>query len=97
MFFRARRAMHRIWFDFGIRALLKTPPLPPATGNVTVVSMVCHGEVRMYLLALKSFVRQLGRSPRVVVLNDGSLVAEDLSLLRLHRQCPFLPRLGLCL
>ena len=84
MFFRARRALHRAWFDSGIRGLLQTPAVPAADSDVTVVSMVCHGEVRMYLLALKSFVRQLGCSPKVVVLNDGSLTSEDASLLRMH-------------
>ena len=46
--------------------------------------MVCHGEVRMYLLAVKSFVRQLGQSPHVVVLNDGSLTAADIALMTAH-------------
>ncbi len=46
--------------------------------------MVCHGEVRMYLLALKSFVKQLGTAPRVLVLSDGSLTPEDGALLRRH-------------
>ena len=84
MFFRARRALNRAWFDFGIRNLSKTPPLHEANSAVSVVSMVCHGEVRMYLLALKSFVRQLGQAPRVVVLNDGSLTTEDVAFLRKH-------------
>lgn len=38
----------------------------------------------MYLLALKSFVRHLGRTPKVVVLNDGSLTAQDRSTLGAH-------------
>jgi hypothetical protein len=50
--------------------------------------MLCHGEVRMYLLAINSFVRQLGRSPQVVVLNDGSLTDSDVSLL--NKQIPSL-------
>jgi hypothetical protein len=67
-----------------MRELLATPPLPAAESDVTIVSMVCHGEVRMYLLALKSFVRQMQQSPKVVVLSDGSLTAEDAALLRTH-------------
>lgn len=84
MFFRARRAMHRAWFDFNLRGLLKTPPLPQANSPVNVVTMLPHGEVRMYLLALKSFVRQLGFVPSVVVLDDGSLTAGDLATLYAH-------------
>ena len=84
MFFRARRALHRAWFDFNCRGLLQTPALPPSDSPLTVVTMLPHGEVTMYLLALKSFVRQLGRSPKVVVLNDGSLDLSDLRRLKEH-------------
>lgn len=38
----------------------------------------------MYLLAVKSFAQQLGRSPRVVVLNDGSLREQDRKTLHEH-------------
>ncbi len=84
MFFRARRALNRAWFDFNCRGLLKTPALPPADSPLTVVTMLPHGEVSMYLLALKSFAGQIGRSPKVVVLNDGSLDAQDLRTLAAH-------------
>ncbi len=81
MFFRARRALNRASFDFNCRDLSKTPALPSSDCPLTVVTMLPHGEVSMYLLALKSFVRALGRSPEVVVLNDGSLNARDLRTL----------------
>ena len=84
MFFRARRAVHRAWFDLGIRELLRTAPIPDANSPVTVVSMVCHGEVSMYLLALKSFVHRLAATPAVAVLSDGSLTHEDKALLKKH-------------
>ncbi len=84
MFFRARRALNRAWFDFNCRGLLKTPALPPSDSPLTVVTMLPHGEVGMYLLALKSFVEQLSRSPKVVVLNDGSLDGADLRTLEAH-------------
>ncbi len=38
----------------------------------------------MYLLAIKSFVGQLGYSPRVVVLSDGSLTPADTALMTAH-------------
>lgn len=84
MFFRARRALHRAWFDLNTRELLKTKPLPPSDCSLTAVTMLCHGEVMMYLLAVKSFARQLERSPRVVVLNDGSLNPKDVATLQTH-------------
>jgi hypothetical protein len=46
--------------------------------------MVCHGEVLMYLLAAKSFCRQLGRTPQVVILNDGSLTKSDYANIHAH-------------
>lgn len=84
MFFRARRALNRKWFDINCRSVLRTPPLPPADAPVTVVTMLGQADVLMYLLALKSFVRQLGRSPRVVILNDGSLTSEEVATLQAH-------------
>ena len=84
MFFRAKRAINRSWFDLNCRHILKTPRLPPSDAKVSVVTMLGHGEVRMYLLALKSFVHQLGRSPKVVILNDGSLDGDDLATLHAH-------------
>ncbi|HWB32281.1 MAG TPA: hypothetical protein VG714_03820 [Acidobacteriaceae bacterium] len=84
MFFRAKRAIGRAWFNFNSRPVLKTPPLLCNAPDVTIVSMLCHGEVVMYLLAVKSFCHQLGRNPKVVLLNDGSLNDEDMGTLRRH-------------
>jgi len=86
MFFRARRKLQRAWFDFNCRGLLKTPPLKVNDETVTLVTMLCHGEVLMYLLAAKSFCRQLGRTPVVVILNDGSLTDSDKATLLAHIQ-----------
>jgi hypothetical protein len=82
MFFRARRAFNRKWFDFRTRAVLKAPPLVPNDPSFMLVSMVCHGEGQMYLLAVRSFCLQLGRVPEIAILNDGSLTHEDLAMLR---------------
>ena len=84
MFFRARRTLQRAWFDFNCRSLLDTPPIHASDPSLTLVSMVCHGEVLMYLLAAKSFCRQLGRTPQVVILNDGSLTNPDHANIRAH-------------
>jgi hypothetical protein len=46
--------------------------------------MLCHGELVMYLLAVKSFCRQFGRASRIVILNDGSLTEADRFTLRAH-------------
>lgn len=84
MFFRARRALGRARFNFNCRSLLRTAPIFPNDEHLTLVSMICHGEVVMYLLAAKSFCRQLGRTPNVVLLDDGSLTKSDYATLRAH-------------
>lgn len=84
MFFRARRAVQRAWFNVNCRAVLRTPPLKDGDQDLTLVSMICHGEVLMYLLATKSFTQHLGRTPSVVILNDGSLSREDDALIHSH-------------
>lgn len=84
MFFRAKRALGRAWFNFNSGSLLRTPPLRTTDGKVTIVSMLCHGEVLMYLLAVKSFCHQLGCIPAIVILNDGSLTDSDRATLRAH-------------
>lgn len=76
--------MHRAWFDLRTRALLRTAPLTPNDPSLKLVSMVCHGESQMYLLAVKSFCKQLGRVPELIILNDGSLTEPDLQLMRAH-------------
>jgi len=84
MFFRARRAVGRAWFNFNCRSVLQTRALEAKDQDLTLVSMICHGEVLMYLLAAKSFSQHLGRNPAVVILNDGSLTKEDCATLQSH-------------
>ncbi len=84
MFFRARRALARGWFNLRSASLKQTAPMPCSDPGFTLVSMVCHGEAWMYLLAAKSLCTQLGRTPRVVLLNDGTLTAQDCALIAHH-------------
>ena len=84
MFFRAKRAIGRARFNRSCAALLKTAPVHSTEPSLALVSMLCHGEVRMYLLAVKSFCRQLGRNPQVFILNDGTLDQQDRALIAAH-------------
>jgi len=86
MFFRAKRVLARSWFNFNSRTILRTTPIHSSDSNLTVVSMLGHGEVVMYLLATKSFCRQLERNPSVVILDDGSLTESD--IVTIHRHIP---------
>jgi hypothetical protein len=38
----------------------------------------------MYLLAAKSFCKKLGRNPKIVILDDGTLVKSDYATIRIH-------------
>ncbi len=76
--------MKRAWFNVNCRSVSRTAPLISERNDLTLVSMVCHGEVLMYLLAAKSFSQHLGRKPAVVVLDDGSLTEADQSTIREH-------------
>jgi len=70
-------------FDWAARGVLKTPPIVPEEGPLVIVSMVCHRDLLMYLLAIKTFYRRLGFG-RIVVIDDGSLTPEDLEVIRHH-------------
>ena len=51
--------------------------------SVTIVSMVGHSTLCMYLLAVKSFLKHFGYGT-IEAIDDGSLTEEDKSLLSLH-------------
>lgn len=82
MLFRVKRALGRAWFNYNCSSILRTPAVKSGDERLTLISMLCHGEVIMYLLAVKSFCRQLNCVPRVMVLNDGTLTDSDQATLR---------------
>ena len=53
------------------------------SGNLALLSQLQHKDMLMFLLAVKSFARQI-RPRAVFVLNDGSLSNEDRALLGAH-------------
>jgi hypothetical protein len=84
MFYRINRALRRAVFNRGTRAILHADPLSQNNAQVTLVSMICHGEVSMYLLAVTSFCHRFGSVPKIVALDDGSLTSHDHETLRAH-------------
>lgn len=76
--------LNRAQFSFACRRIRETAPLEldPASG-LALLSQLQHKDVLMYLLALKSFARRV-RPAAVYVLNDGSLTAGDVGLLKRH-------------
>lgn len=84
MFYKLRVRLNKRFFDFRCREAFSLPPAPPPPkGNLKIVSMVCHADMTMYLLAAKSFQDKVGMG-EIVVLDDGSLTAEDQENLRRH-------------
>lgn len=81
---RAVRTAHRLRFDRACQAVLKTPPI--AVGHpegASLVSMLQHKDVLMYLAAVKSFARWVPVA-RVHLVNDGTLSPADTATLRAH-------------
>jgi len=66
-----------------IRAILDTPPIVPADDGLVLFSMIGTAVLRPYLVAVKSLWRQLQRG-RVVILDDGTLTADDKAVLAHH-------------
>lgn len=84
MFFRLRKNWKYYWLQRAQAAVLRTPPIDFGSERGPVVlTQLCHRDVYMYLIAIKSFARFVP-TRRICVLNDGSLQREDLGLLRRH-------------
>jgi hypothetical protein len=77
------RRINRRRTELALRRVAATPPLRMKPEGPVVLSMLCHRDLHMYLASFKSFYRALGGG-RAVIVNDGSLTAEDRALLEHH-------------
>lgn len=73
--------------------VLETPPIVPRTDGLVLFSMIGTAVVLPYLVAVKSLWHQLRRG-RVVLLDDGSLTAQDRALLARHCGDPEIIRIA---
>lgn len=80
---RCTRTYYKALFDRQAKAILTTPPVLPGTLPCTTLSMVHTRDVVPYLLAFKSFHRQVP-STQAVVVCDPSITAEDRRTLQQH-------------
>ncbi|MFZ5593845.1 MAG: hypothetical protein ACOY4D_06245 [Pseudomonadota bacterium] len=88
MFYTIKDKINRRIFAAKCGGILDTAPLVSwPESNLTVISQLQHKDLLMYLLAVKSFTRHIGVKD-IHVLDDGSLDAEDIAVLRHH--IPFL-------
>lgn len=87
MLYRFRTNLQRKLHNRAIAGVLDTPPIRPTEDRLVFMSMVCHADVLMYLVAVKSVFAQIGKG-RIVFVNDGSLTDDDLKTLRYHLADP---------
>src|SRR6266478_3808229 len=84
MFYQLKDRVRRYRFAGACKSVLQAAPVTMnASSSLVVLSQVQHKDVLLYLLAVKSFARQV-RPRTVCVLNDGSLSANDRAVLREH-------------
>lgn len=82
MMYRFRREVAMAWFRQNVRRVYQTAPLRcDPRGGALFVSQICHRDIAMYLLAVKSLARHV--QPKMVfALDDGSLTDGDKEILR---------------
>ncbi len=72
------------FFELNIIKIQKTPPIEYRLDpQVTIVTMLGHNTVNMYLVAIKTFMKYFGYGT-IEVINDGSLTEADQGLLKYH-------------
>src|SRR5262249_11978734 len=87
MLYRMRRQLARARFERRCRVVRATPPLKTVAAPTTILSMVSHADVVMYLIAIKSLYRRIGRG-NILIIDDGSLTPDDRDLLAEHLARP---------
>ena len=83
MFYNLRKKLGYWRFHQTTKGIFDTAPVDVSDGDTLMLSMACHRDVQMYLLALKSFLRHFGKA-RVEIVDDGSLTEADKFILSSH-------------
>jgi hypothetical protein len=81
--FRARRWLKSRDHDLRCRGVLKTKPLRIVPSELRILSLLCHADVLMYLIAVKSLYARIGEG-EILIIDDGSLTQSDRALLAEH-------------
>ena len=80
---RLGRSWGKYMFDRTAAGVLYTAPLAVSGGSPLFLSQICHRDVTAYLIAIKSLYQRIGQG-RVLIIDDGSLTDEDISILKHH-------------
>ncbi|SHG21081.1 hypothetical protein SAMN02745206_03472 [Desulfacinum infernum DSM 9756] len=83
MLFQLKKKIKHMSFDLYCRGILETPPLKTVKGGPYILSLVCHTDLIMYLVAIKSLYSSL-KMGEVVVIDDGTLTHKDKNILSEH-------------
>jgi hypothetical protein len=84
MFYGIKDKLKRWKYDFQVRDVLRTPPARiSAQSSAVILSQLQHKDLRMFLLACKSFMLQVPIA-HVYILNDGTLTANDKAIILEH-------------
>jgi hypothetical protein len=83
LFYRLRKYLAHSRFDRQTRRILDTPPIAYKEAPLSIVSMVQESDVQMYIIAVKSLYRRLGRG-RIVTIVLRDFPQRDRDLIRRH-------------
>ncbi|MEO3471561.1 hypothetical protein AAFN86_06805 [Roseomonas sp. CAU 1739] len=92
MFDSLRRRFNTRKFSWLCRGIMDTPPIRHRPAPLRIVSMVRGDDLSMYLIAIKSFYRQLPGGS-ITVMDDGTLTEAHRALLRHHLGEPEIVRI----
>jgi hypothetical protein len=83
MLYRLRNYAERARFAWQCKEVWKTPPIRLQGQNPLIVTRLSHKDLLLYLTAIKSFYRHVGKGS-VMVLSDGSVTPGDMAVLEAH-------------
>ena len=94
MFDHKRNRTRSYLFDYGTKGIFRTPPLETSGhSDLTIVTMLRHEDVTMYLIAIKSLYSRIQHGA-VIVVDDGTLTEFDQERVAVHTAGHRLFRVG---
>ena len=69
MYYNSKKKIARQVFEWQIKGITNTPPMPVVDAPWSIVSMVAKPDILMYLLSMKSFYRKLGRGKLIAIID----------------------------
>jgi hypothetical protein len=85
MFYNLKKQIGRAWFNWQIRGIRKTPPMPIVDAPLSIVSLLGKPspDILMYILSMKSFYRQIGKG-KIILITDQETLGKHQKVLEHH-------------